>query len=117
MLYCDKCQIEPKGVNIEQFEENNKISNINFHCHKCKNSLFYGFKNNQLSCGCDLIIREKNVRNRSRTERIEKYIPIPVFLKECYCNKHNKFNQYYLKYSKQGICEVCSKEKKRKIIL
>ena len=114
MLYCDKCQIEPKGVNIEQFEENNKISNINFHCHKCKNSLFYGFKNNQLSCGCDLIIREKNVRNRSRTERIEKYIPIPVFLKECYCNKHNKFNQYYLKYSKQGICEVCSKEKKKK---
>ena len=114
MLYCDKCKNEPKGVNIEQFEENNKISNINFHCRKCKNSYFYGFKNNKLSCCCELILTEQNARNRSRTERIENNIPIPVFLKECYCDKHNKFNQYYLKYSKQSICEVCSKEKKKK---
>jgi len=62
----------------------------------------------------DLIIREKNVRNRSRTERIENNIPIPVFLKECYCNKHNKFNQYYLKYSKKGLCQLCLEKKNEK---
>ena len=40
-------------------------------------------------------------------------VPIPLFLKDCYCEKHNKFHQYYLKYSKKGLCESCNNEKKK----
>ena len=114
IMYCNKCKYEPKGIDIDTFIDKNKEKCIKYHCKLCQNSLNYDFKSSQLFCGCEFNLIEKNGRARSlTTKKNEKYelIQIPLFLKDCYCEKHNLFNQYYLKYSKKGLCEKCSKEK------
>ena len=115
ILYCSKCKYEPKGIDIDTFIDKNKEKCIKYHCKLCQNSLNYDFKSNQLFCGCEFNLIERNMRTRSFTTKITEKInrvQIPIFLKDCYCDKHNCFNQYYLKYSKKGLCEKCLQEKK-----
>ena len=110
IIYCDKCKSEPKGVNIEQFLEFIKKNNTKFKCDKCEKCLFYEFKSKKLFCNCQVNINDKKKqKNKSGSENLDNFL-IPVFLKDSYCEIHNKFYQYYLKYSKKGFCETCLNE-------
>ena len=110
IIYCDKCKYEPIGLSIEKFLEYNKQNNINFLCKLCKNFLNYDFKDKKLSCECQSELIE-HLRNRSHTSKnISDFNLIPVFLKDCFCDQHKNFHQYYLKYSKRGLCYSCSNE-------
>ena len=110
IIYCDKCRHEPIGLSIEKFLEFIKQNNIDFHCKLCKNLLNYDFKEQKLSCGCQSELVE-HPRNRSHTSKNNTdFTLIPIFLKDCFCEEHNYFYQYYLKYSKKGLCYSCSNE-------
>ena len=113
IIYCEKCKYEPIGLSIEQFLEYNKQNIIKTHCKLCKNILNYDFKDKKLSCGCESELVE-HPRIRSHTSKnitdLTDDNPIPIFLKDCYCDKHKYFHQYYLKYSKKGLCNICSNE-------
>ena len=114
IIYCNKCKYEPKGIDIDKFIDKNKEQCKKYHCKLCQNSLNYDFKTSQLFCGCEFNLIERSGRTRSFTAKITdkiNIIQIPLFLKDCYCDKHNLFHQYYLKYSKKGLCEKCWKEK------
>ena len=112
ITYCDKCNTEPIGISLDQFIELNKLKNIECHCNSCKKILYYDFNNNKLTCQCEN--NSDNIRNRSySSNNVLEEVPIPLFLKDCYCEKHNNFHQYYLKYSKEGLCASCNDEKKK----
>jgi hypothetical protein len=112
ITYCDKCKTEPIGTSLEQFIELNKLKNIECHCNSCKKILYYDFKSNKLTCQCENNL--ENIKSRSySTNNVLEEVPIPLFLKDCYCEKHNNFHQYYLKYSKEGLCASCNNEKKK----
>ena len=113
IIYCDNCKTEPKGMSLDQFIENNKKNNSKFHCPLCPKSLNYDFKTKKLSCGCEQVLLEENCRKRSLSTKITfDYVQIPIYLKDCYCDKHNNFHKYYLKYSQKGLCENCLSEQK-----
>jgi len=98
VLNCPYCNLEPKGYSIEEFTENKIKENKKLYCEKCYNCKYYNYSKKKLFCQkCNS--QKKNV------------VTIPIYLKDFYCEKHNKFNQYYLKYSKKGICRLCLKEK------
>ena len=98
VLKCPYCNLEPKGFNIEEFTEYEKKENKKLYCEKCYKCKYYNYSKKKLFCQkCNS--QKKNVAI------------IPIYLKDFYCEKHNKFNQYYLKYSKKGICRICLKEK------
>jgi len=57
--------------------------------------------------------KNTNKKNKNNSLKNEgDNISIPVFLKDSYCYNHQKFNKYYLKYSKKGLCELCLNERK-----
>lgn len=98
VLNCPYCNLEPRGFNIEEFIENKNKENKNLYCENCYKCKYYDYSKRKLFCkNCDS--QKKNV------------VTIPIYLKDFYCENHNKFNQYYLKYSKKGICRICLKEK------
>ena len=116
ITYCDKCNSEPIGSSIDQFIESNKIKKGEYHCKSCKNTLNYNFKTNKLGCGCenDLVLENASTRSTRSytTKNLIEFVPIPIYLKDCYCQKHNNFYQYYLKYSKESLCTTCFNKKK-----
>jgi len=98
VLNCPYCNLEPKGFNFEEFTEYKNKENKNLYCEKCYKCKYYNYSKKKLFCQkCNS--QKKNVAI------------IPIYLKDFYCEKHNKFNQYYLKYSKKGICRICLNEK------
>ena len=110
IIYCDQCKSEPKGLNIEQFLEIIKKNNTQFKCDKCEKSLFYEFKSKKLFCNCQANLNDKKKqKNKNGSENSDNFL-IPVFLKDSYCEIHNKFYQYYFKYSKKSLCETCLNE-------
>lgn len=100
LLQCTYCNSEPMGLDINQFELNKKRTNQKFYCNKCYKCLYYDYSSKKLVCeNCQY--NYKSVKN----------VSIPVYLKDYYCETHNLFNQYYLKYSKKGICKNCLEQK------
>ena len=97
------------GINLEQLLQINKNNRKNLRCQKCKKILNYDFKTKKLYCDCEIARDKSNSKGRKF-----KNTSIPIFLKNCYCPKHNKFHQYYYKYSKKGLCQTCLTEKKKK---
>ena len=98
VLNCPYCNLEPKGFNIEEFTEYKNKENKKLYCEKCYKCKYYSYSKKILFCQkCNS--QKKNVAI------------IPIYLKDFYCEKHNKLNQYYFKYSKKGICSICLKEK------
>ena len=93
-LYCEKCKKEAKGLNAEQFNRFKKSNNKFVHCQNCQKILNYNFETNKLFCKtCESskihfpLIKRKN------------HVPkncIPLFLKDIYCPKHDKFHKYYM---------------------
>ena len=116
IVYCENCKTEPRGLNIDQFILNNKQNITDYHCNNCSNYLNYEAKK-KLYCNCEIdkasIKKKKSKNNSSRS--LEENIPIPFFLKDSYCYNHKKFNKYYLKYSKKGLCDDCLEENKEKL--
>ena len=111
IVYCERCKTEPKGFNIDDFLTLNRENYQFFICKKCKNTLNYNIKDKKLECGCDIDGLEF-ARKRKNIKKISsEYNRIPIFLKDCYCFKHNNFYNYYLKYSKIGLCSTCFKGK------
>ena len=108
IMYCNKCKNEPRGIDIDKFIENNRQKCLSLQCKLCQKSLNYNYKTNQLYCGCEYHLFDRSSRAKSF---INENISIPLFLKDCYCETHNHFHQYYLKYSKKGLCDKCFKEK------
>ena len=114
-LYCEKCKKEAKGLNAEQFNRFKKSNNKFVHCQNCQKILYYNFETNKLFCkACESskihfpLIKRKN------------HVPkncIPLFLKDIYCPKHNKFHKYYMKYSKKGLCQDCKEERENKYFI
>ena len=108
ILYCDKCKKEPKGINVSQLSDFDNIKVKKFICSKCKNILNYNKNSKNLSCDCELISSKPSKKiNRYYSGTVPSYNSIPLFLKDCYCEKHNKFYESYLKYSKKGYCQTC----------
>ena len=111
IIYCENCKTEPTGLNLEEFIMYNRQNIIDYHCKKCSNIYYYEDKI-KLYCLCTIqrILTKKNKNNSLKNEGDN--ISIPVFLKDSYCYSHQKFNKYYLKYSKKGLCELCLNERK-----
>ena len=103
ILKCDNCNTEPNGLNNNEYELNKKNINKKFYCDKCYKCLFYDYSSKKLIC-----------HNCQYNNRSIKSVSIPIYLKDYYCEMHNEFYQYYLKYSKKGLCKYCYKEKIKK---
>ena len=114
IIYCNKCKSEPIGFNVYQYNTYKKTKNKFIHCQDCQNVLNYDFQTKKLYCICESKEKIKNIRkkntNKEKKENIEKIL-IPCFLKDSYCDIHNKFHNYYMKYSKKGLCQDCKEEK------
>ena len=119
IVYCENCKTEPRGLNIDQFILNNKQNINDYHCNNCSNYLNYE-PQKKLYCKCE----KERTSNKSKKSKKSKNnsskslgenISIPFFLKDSYCFNHSKFNKYYLKYSKKGLCDLCLEEKKEKL--
>ena len=111
IIYCENCKTEPRGLNIEEFKSNIKQNITDYHCKKCLN--FYNYEaQRKLYCTCtmQLISTKKSKDNILKNE--DDNLSIPFFLKDSYCYIHHKFNKYYLKYSKKGLCELCLNKRK-----
>ena len=104
ILYCNICNQESKGLSIDQFIKNNKKKNNFFHCKNCNNLLNYQSKKKKYFCTCELTRKTISLNESEKN-------PIPFFLNDTFCDVHNKFHKYYMKYSKKGLCEDCKKEK------
>ena len=115
IIYCNKCNYDPKGYFIDEYIENNKKQNQHIYCQKCHKIFNYNYKTKDLSCFCEFEIINKAHFRKNKKNKIpddDKEPFIPCFLKDAYCNIHNKFHKYYLKYSKKDLCEDCKEEKK-----
>ena len=102
ILYCSNCKTEPRGVNINQFYQFNQKKNNLIHCNKCHNILQYDLKSKKLFCRC-----EKSQKSLKHNSKDSSNCFIPCILKNNFCDTHNKFYKYYMKYSKSGLCENC----------
>ena len=114
IIYCENCKNEPRGLNLEEFIAYNRQNILDYHCKKCSN--FYNYEDKKkLYCSCTMqrMSARKSKNNSLKNEGDN--IQIPFFLKDSYCYNHQKFNKYYLKYSKKGLCEHCFKERKGKL--
>ena len=116
IVYCENCKTEPKGLNLDQFILTNRQNINNYICNKCSNYLNYDTKK-KLYCTCS---KEKTANNKKKSKNnssqsLGDNVCIPFFLKDSYCYDHSKFNKYYLKYSKKGLCDLCLEEKKEKL--
>ena len=103
IFQCNNCKTEPIGLDSNQFELLKKKTNKNFYCDKCQKCLYYNYSSKKLICP-----------NCQYNYKALKSVEIPIYLKDYYCEKHNQFHQYYLKFSKQGICINCLNEKYKK---
>ena len=110
IVYCEKCKSEPIGLSINKFLDFNKENEKYFYCQKCHNLFNYNFKEKEKDCNCNFETLEF-MRKRCSSTKIVDNIPVPIFLKDCFCDEHNNKNNYYLKYSKIGLCSICFKEK------
>ena len=114
IVYCEKCKSEPTVLSINQFLDFNQNNLQNFWCRKCKNPFKYNNKEKKKECECinEILENKKNKKNKNISIKSDsKSIPIPIFLKDCFCEQHNNFYKYYIKYSKIGLCPICFKEK------
>ena len=108
IFYCENCKKVPKGINISQLSDFEDTKGKKFICSKCKKILNCNLNSKNLSCDCELISSRQNQKNnRYYSGNVPTYTSIPLFLKDCYCEKHNKFYESYLKYSKKGFCQTC----------
>ena len=103
ILKCDNCNKEPKGLNIYEYEFNKNNINRKLYCNKCYKCLFYDYSSTKLIC-----LNCQNIHKSLKT------VSIPIYLKNYYCEIHNEFHKYYLKYSKKGLCDNCYEEKIKK---
>ena len=100
LLKCNNCNNEIRGLDSINFEINKKKTNKTFYCEKCNKCLYYDYSNEKLKCNiCQSIYKSL------------KSVSIPIYLKDYYCEIHNQFYEYYLKYSKKGLCGNCLNEK------
>ena len=111
IIYCENCKTEPRGLNFGEIILYNRQNIIDYYCKKCSN--FFNFEvKKKLYCSCTMekisIRKSKNFSLKNEDD----IIPIPFFLKDSYCYNHHRFNKYYLKYSKKGLCELCFNERK-----
>ena len=110
ILFCNKCQNDSTGLDIEQFNKYKKIKNKSIHCPNCQKILNYDFQSNKLFCTCESVkkLKNKNINKYGNSNEIF----IPCYLKGSFCCIHKKFHKYYMKYSKKGLCEDCKDKKK-----
>ena len=104
IIYCNNCKTEPRGLNINQYYQLNKEKSNLTHCNKCQNLLNYELKSKKLFCTCGN--SDSKHKHNSKTSRNQS---IPIILKNSFCDIHNKFHKYYMKYSKKRLCEDCIK--------
>ena len=97
---CNFCKKEPFGFNFTNFEINKKLTNKKFYCDKCYKCMYYDYSSKKLVC-----------QNCQYKYKALKNVSIPIYLKDYYCEMHNQFYKYYLKYSKKGLCNNCLNEK------
>ena len=102
-LKCKNCNTESYGLNYTQYVSNKKDLNKKLYCDKCYSCLYYDYSLKKLLC-----------QNCQYNYKKLKNVSIPVFLKDYYCENHNKFYEYYLKYSKKGLCNNCINDKYKK---
>ena len=114
IVYCEKCKTEPRGLNLEEFKLNNRQNINDYHCKKCSKYFNYEDKK-KLYCTCTLQRASTKKGKNNILKNEGDNISIPFFLKDSYCYNHHKFNKYYLKYSKKGLCELCYNERKEKL--
>ena len=100
ILKCNFCKKEPFGFNFTDFEINKKVINKKFYCDKCFKCMDYDYSYKKLVC-----------QNCQYNYKALKNVSIPIYLKDYYCELHNQFYKYYLKYSKKGLCKNCLNEK------
>ena len=72
-------------------------------CDKCYLCLYYDYSSKKLIC-----------QKCQYTYKKLKSVSIPVYLKDYYCEIHDQFYEYYLKYSKKGLCNICIKDQYKK---
>jgi len=114
IIYCENCKTEPRGLNIEEFISYNKQNNSDYFCKKCSNKYYYEDER-KLYCACSLQRTSYRKSKNNNLKNGNDNISIPFYLKDSYCYVHHKFNKYYLKYSKKGLCELCFNERKERL--